>query len=127
MAVEFKDKTVIITGGSEGVGAATARRFADAGANVVLVARTRKNLDKVAAEIGDKTRVITMPMDVSDIDACVTLFKKAEYEFGGIHVLVNNAGFHQRGPMATVEQRQSVIRDTIPPTPEWRNWYTQGT
>ena len=93
----FKDKTVIITGASEGVGAATARMFAEAGANLMLVARNRKNLEAVAEELRDKARVKIFPMDVSDADSCVDLLKKAAYEFGGIHVLVNNAGFHARG------------------------------
>ena len=100
--MDFKDKTVIVTGGSEGVGAATARAFADAGANLVLVARTRKNLEQIAGELREKARVEIVPMDVSDADACANLFKKAEYEFGAVHVLVNNAGYHQRGPVETV-------------------------
>jgi short-subunit dehydrogenase len=53
----FKDKTVIITGGSKGVGAATARLFADAGANLMLVARDKKNLEAIAEELRDRTRV----------------------------------------------------------------------
>ena len=65
----FKDKTVVITGGSEGVGAATARLFAEAGANLMLVARSRKNLDAIAAELRDKTRVEIFPMDVTNADA----------------------------------------------------------
>ena len=52
----FEDKTVIITGGSEGVGAACARRFASAGANLVLVARSKKNLERIATELRGKTR-----------------------------------------------------------------------
>ena len=98
----FKEKTVVITGGSEGVGAATARRFAAAGANLVLAARGRKNLDHVATELRPKTRVETVTMDVSDTDACANLFKKAEFEFGAVHVLVNNAEFHARGLAETV-------------------------
>ena len=47
----FKDKTVIVTGGSEGVGAAAARQFAEAGANLLLVARSKKNLESLAAGI----------------------------------------------------------------------------
>jgi len=98
----FKDKTVIITGGSEGVGAAVARRFAEVGANLVLVARSRKNLEHIATELRPRTRVETVTMDVTDVDACVNLFKKAEFEFGAVHVLVNNAGFHQRGFAETI-------------------------
>ena len=103
MDADFKGRTVIVTGGSEGVGAATARRFAATGANIVLVARTRKNLDLVAGELGDKTGVLTIAMDVCDHDAAINLFKKAEYEFGAINVLVNNAGYHSRGPVEKVD------------------------
>ena len=99
----FKDKTVIITGGSEGVGAATAHLFAEAGANLLLVARTKKNLEAAAAELRDKTRVEIFAMDVSDPDACVDMFKKADFEFGRVDILVNNAGYHQRGALASVD------------------------
>ena len=53
----FNNKTVIVTGGSDGVGAATARMFAEAGANLVLVARTKKKLEAIAEELREKTRV----------------------------------------------------------------------
>jgi len=98
----FKDKTVIITGGSEGVGAATARMFAQAGANLMLVARSRKKLEAFAEELRDKTRVEIFPMDVSDSDACVDLFKKTQFEYGRLDILVNNAGYHKRGPAESV-------------------------
>jgi len=102
MEYDFKDKTVIITGGSEGVGAATARKFAEHGANLVLVARSKRNLDRIAEELRGKTRVEIVAMDVSDTDACINLFKKAEFEFGDINILVNNAGYHERGPVESV-------------------------
>ena len=98
----FKDKTVVITGGSEGIGAATARLFADAGANLMLVARSKKSLESIAAELRDKTRVEIFPMDVTDRDACVDLFKKADFEFGRVDILVNNAGYHARGDVREV-------------------------
>ena len=98
----FKDKTVIVTGGSEGVGAAAARLFAEAGANLMLVARNRKNLEAIAAELRDKARVAIFPMDVSDADSCADLVKKTVFEFGRIDVLVNNAGFHARGNVEAV-------------------------
>lgn len=97
MDANFKGKTVVITGGSAGVGAAAARRFANAGANLVLAARSKKNLDKIAEELRPITKVLTVAMDVADADACVNLFKKAEFEFGQVNVLVNNAGVHTRG------------------------------
>jgi short-subunit dehydrogenase len=99
----FKDKTVVITGGSEGVGAAAARKFAEAGANLMLVARNKRNLEKIADELRDKTRVEIFAMDVSDAEACVDLFKKTEFEYGRVDVLVNNAGFHERGPAESVD------------------------
>lgn len=99
----FNDKTVIITGGSEGVGAATARMFAEAGANLMLVARNKKNLDVIAEELRAKTKVEVFAMDVSDGDACLDLFKKTSFEFGRIDVLVNNAGYHKRGSVEDVE------------------------
>lgn len=99
----FKDKTVVITGGSEGVGAATARLFADAGANLMLVARGKRNLDAVADELRGKTRVEIFAMDVADADACVDVFKKAQFEFGRVDILINNAGFHERGPAESID------------------------
>jgi short-subunit dehydrogenase len=100
--VIFKDKTVIVTGASEGIGAAAARKFAAAGANLMLVARTKWNLEAVAEEISDRCKVQIFAMDVSDPAACVDLFKKTEFEFGRIDVLVNNAGNHSRGPVEDV-------------------------
>jgi short-subunit dehydrogenase len=97
--MNFKDKTVIITGGSEGVGAATARAFASAGANLVLVARRKRKLEIIADELRGKTRVEIFAMDVADADACANLFKKAQFEFGDIHILINNAGYHVRKPV----------------------------
>ena len=99
----FRDKTVIITGGSSGIGAATARQFAEAGANLMLVARGKKDLEAIAEELRDKTRVEVFPMDVTDPEACVDVFKKAVFEFGRVDILVNNAGAHARGNVADVE------------------------
>lgn len=100
---DFRNRTVIVTGGSEGVGAAVARRFAEAGANLVLVARGREKLDRIAEELSSKTGVVTCAMDVADEAACIDLFDKAERAFGGVHILVNNAGYHRRGPVEKVE------------------------
>lgn len=98
----LNNKTVIITGGSEGVGAATARLFAEAGANLMLVARGKKKLEAIADDLRDKTRVEIFAMDVADVDACVDVFKKAQFEFGSVDILVNNAGYHARGLVEAV-------------------------
>ncbi|HEV7361953.1 MAG TPA: SDR family NAD(P)-dependent oxidoreductase, partial [Mycobacterium sp.] len=63
-------RTVLITGGSSGIGAAAAKKIADAGAQVVLVARTPENLEKVADDIrADGGTAHVYPCDLSDMDA----------------------------------------------------------
>lgn len=99
----FKDKTVIVTGASAGVGAATARKFAEAGANLLLLARGKKNLETLAQELRELTRVEYLAMDVADTDACQNAFKKADFEFGRVDVLINNAGFHARGKVESLD------------------------
>ena len=69
----------------------------------MLVARSKKNLEAIADELRDKTRVEIFAMDVSDPDACVDLFKKTNFEFGRIDALVNHAGYHQRGPVESID------------------------
>ncbi len=93
----FNGKTVIITGASAGVGAATAKAFARLGANLVLVARGQKGLDTIAKELEKCTSVLTVAMDINDANANEELLLKAFQKFGSIDVLINNAGFHQRG------------------------------
>ena len=100
--MNFKDKTVIITGGSKGVGAACATAFARQRANLVIAARGRRELDLIAVKLRTMTKVVVVPMDVADLVACENLLKKAQFEFGAINILVNNAGYHARGPFASV-------------------------
>ncbi|ARD44179.1 SDR family NAD(P)-dependent oxidoreductase [Colwellia sp. PAMC 21821] len=101
---DFKNKTVIITGASAGVGAATARTFAHLGANLVLVARGQAALDIITEELASLTSVINIAMDINDATANENLLIKAAQTFGSVDVLVNNAGFHQRGE---VERNQA--------------------
>jgi short-subunit dehydrogenase len=69
----------------------------------MLVARNKKNLEVIAGELRDKTKVEIFAMDVSDADACVDVFKKAKFEFGRVDILVNNAGYHARGMVEEVK------------------------
>jgi len=91
--LSFRDRTVLVTGASSGIGRETALAFAAAGANLVLVARRAKVLAKVAAEarkLGAATLVATA--DVTQPDAVTATFRKAVKRFGAVDVVVNNAG-----------------------------------
>ena len=85
----LQNKTVLITGASRGIGAAAARVFADAGANVALVARSEDAIGDLTAEIGPKA--IAIPCDVSRFWEVQTAVNACVETFGGIDVLVNNA------------------------------------
>ena len=97
MEKAYFNQTVIITGASSGVGEATARHFANNGANLVLVARGQENLDRVSIELKKITKVMSVSMDVSSHVDCENLIKKTIEEFSSIDVLINNAGYHKRG------------------------------
>ncbi len=95
----FDDRTVLITGASSGVGAAAARRFAALGAHVVLAARGAEALQKMADEVGG-TAIVA---DVSQPEECRRLIETCIETRGGLDVLVNNAGCHHRGPLASID------------------------
>lgn len=94
----LKDKVAIITGGNSGVGAATAKLFAAEGAKVVITARRKEALEKVAAEItkagGEVTAIST---DISKPGDPAALMKAVMDKYGKIDVLVNNAGILEEG------------------------------
>lgn len=86
-------KTYVVTGASDGIGRALALRFAAAGANVVVAARSAAGLEETARLAGDAaSRMLVVPTDVTDPAACRRLVTCAVERFGGIDVLVNNAG-----------------------------------
>lgn len=90
-AAILTDKTVLIAGASRGIGAAAARAFAEAGARVALLARSREQIADLTTEIGDG-RAIAIPCDVSrywEVAAAVAATVEA---FDGLDVVVNNAG-----------------------------------
>jgi len=95
----FVDRTVIVTGASAGIGLSCARKFAEEGANVVLVARGKAELDKRAAELARLGPVATVAADVADPAGQDRIVATAAEKFGAIHILVNNAGMNTRGPL----------------------------
>jgi len=94
----FNDRTVVITGASAGIGLACARQFAEAGANVVLVARGATELERARAEIARLGPALAIAADVAAPDGPERIVSSALARFGALHVLVNNAGRHARGP-----------------------------
>lgn len=88
--VDLTEKTVLITGASRGIGESAAHVFADAGANVVLLARGAEAIERIAAEIGDKAMAVTC--DVADYGQVEAAVQAAVARFGGADILINNAG-----------------------------------
>ena len=88
-----KGKTALITGASSGIGEAAAKKIAEAGGTVVLVARTKENLDKVADEIrGHGGTAHVYPCDLTDMDAIAAMADQVLDDLGGVDILINNAG-----------------------------------
>ncbi len=91
----------LITGGSSGIGEAAAKKIANAGGEVVLVARTQENLDKVADEIrGHGGTAHVYPCDLTDMDAIAAMADKVLADLGGVDILINNAGKSIRRSLA---------------------------
>ncbi|WP_323007281.1 SDR family oxidoreductase [Pseudorhodobacter sp.] len=86
----MQGKVVAITGASRGIGAATARVFADAGARVVLLARSEAEITALATEIGRDALAIAC--DVADGPAVAAAIARIAAECGGLDVLIGNAG-----------------------------------
>ena len=86
-------RVTLITGGSSGIGEAAAKKIAEAGGTVVLVARTLENLEKVANDIrGNGGTAHVYPCDLSDTDAIAAMADQVLADLGGVDILINNAG-----------------------------------
>ena len=91
MKIDFTNKTVVVTGGSEGIGFAIAQAFLNAGAGVAICARDKSKL-KNALEKLDSPKCMGMSLDVSDRQALFSFADQVEERFGGIDIWVSNAG-----------------------------------
>jgi 3-oxoacyl-[acyl-carrier protein] reductase len=104
MDLGLTDKVAIITGGSEGIGKAAARRMAEEGARVVIVARRPDVLEAAAKEIEAATKGVALPVqgDVSEPATISRVVKTTLDHFGRIDILVNNAGVSMAKPFEAV-------------------------
>lgn len=92
----LKDKVVIITGASSGIGLAAARAFAHKGAKIVLAARRLDKLLEIDKELSSVTEVLSIKTDVSSESDCKNLIEQTIARFGRADILVNNAGISMR-------------------------------
>ncbi|MBO8445556.1 MAG: SDR family oxidoreductase [Bacteroidetes bacterium] len=109
----FKDKVIIITGASSGIGLASAKLFASLGARLSLAARSIDRLESLAREISPdpESMVLCVKTDVSVEEDCRNLIEKTVAKFGGIDILVNNAGISMRALFRDLDL--SVIRSLM--------------
>jgi short-subunit dehydrogenase len=95
----LRGTTALLTGASKGIGVYIARALAKEGMDLVLAARSAEDLEKVASELrSGGQRVLAVPTDLGDRGQLENLVERAEGEFGGIDVLVNNAGLEETFP-----------------------------
>jgi len=112
--IDLTGKRILVTGASSGIGEAGARKLAAAGAKVIVVARRRDLLDAVVADVtaagGDATAI---DCDLSDLDAVDALVADVDQRFGGVDVLINNAGRSIRRPLAESLDRWHDVERTM--------------
>jgi NAD(P)-dependent dehydrogenase (short-subunit alcohol dehydrogenase family) len=99
-AYDFKDKVVLITGGSRGLGLVLAREFASEGARLIICARDEDELNRARVDLESRgAEVMTYKCDVTNRSEVMELVASIHERFPGVDVLVNNAGVIQMGPL----------------------------
>jgi NADP-dependent 3-hydroxy acid dehydrogenase YdfG len=109
---QLDDKVVLVTGASRGIGRALARRFARAGADLVIAARNREDLQGLGAEIEAMgQRYLVAPTDLRDPAAIQELARQALDHFGRVDILINNAGIGFWAPVTelTLDQYDEMF------------------
>lgn len=100
---DFRGRTVLITGGSRGLGLVLARLFAEQGARIALCARDADSLERARVELEARgAEVLARTCDVRDGRQVQALVDEVRRRFGGVDVLVNNAGIIQAGPLESM-------------------------
>jgi 7-alpha-hydroxysteroid dehydrogenase len=100
------DKVAIVTGAGRGIGAASAIALAEAGADVVISARTEEQLQLIAKQVESiGRRAVVVPMDVNDTDALAGLVDAATSGLGRVDIVVNNAGGSMPRPFLDTSER----------------------
>lgn len=115
MQIDLKGKRALVTGGSRGVGAATARLLAGAGANVGITYLARdEDAASVVGELRDRGVVAwSHSVDLADADAVEALYDRVDEELGGLDILVANAGIWQPADAPIAEMSTEQWRRTM--------------
>lgn len=101
---DLKNKNALITGAGKGIGKAIALALAKEGVNVILVARTADDIEKLATKIRSlRVKALAVTADVSDIESINQVVAKGMEEFGSIDILINNAGIAAFGKFLELE------------------------
>jgi NAD(P)-dependent dehydrogenase (short-subunit alcohol dehydrogenase family) len=110
MTLSLSEKTIIVTGGSKGIGFATARSLLERGANVAIFARDQAGLD-IAKQKLASDRCLAVAVDVTQNEAVKRAFKKVVDVFGGLQGVVNNVGhqFARRIEMVSEDEMQRLM------------------
>jgi 3alpha(or 20beta)-hydroxysteroid dehydrogenase len=108
-SLSLEDKVAIVTGGSRGMGAATARLFVAEGARVVIADVLADEGKALEAELGEAALFVSH--DVSSEPAWTSLVARATEEFGGVDILINNAGVFRTSPLVdqSVEDFDQIV------------------
>jgi NAD(P)-dependent dehydrogenase (short-subunit alcohol dehydrogenase family) len=95
----IEGKVALVTGGSRGIGLMIARGFVEAGAKVYISSRKREVCDEVAAELSEIGDCISIPMDLSSVEACEQMARELTLREDKLDILINNAGANWGAPL----------------------------
>jgi NAD(P)-dependent dehydrogenase (short-subunit alcohol dehydrogenase family) len=105
----FAGKRAVVTGASSGIGRETAIRLCWEGASVGLIARRSEGLDEIVSEIGPDAEAISLPADCADEASISTAIDRAAATFGGLDIIVSNAGIELLGEDDRVDRLDLAV------------------
>ena len=104
MQVDLKDKRVLVTGGTRGIGRGAVEAFLNSGARVAINGRTIESTAEAIAELAGGEKLIPVPGDVATASGCEAILKNAIKDLEGLDILVNSAGVARVGPIEDFDE-----------------------